>query len=75
MTENKEATAGSTSVPSTITSSDIVNETTDTRYLVDYDGLHDLTNPQNWSPLYKWTLVFILSGLTLTVYVWKLNNL
>jgi len=35
-------------------------------HLVDYDGPADPANPKNWSATYKWSLVAILSGMSLT---------
>ena len=34
--------------------------------LVEYGGAEDLDNPKNWSSKYKWLMVFILSGMSLT---------
>ena len=34
--------------------------------LVEYDGPNDPQNPKNWSGAYKWTLMMILSGMSLT---------
>lgn len=39
---------------------EIVDET-----IVDYE-LNDPENPKNWSPLYKWSIVALLSMLALT---------
>lgn len=35
-------------------------------HLVDYDGPADPASPKNWSATYKWSLVAILSGMSLT---------
>ena len=34
--------------------------------LVEYNGPDDPENPKNWSRAYKWTLMIILSGMSLT---------
>lgn len=34
--------------------------------IVEYDGPNDPENPKNWSHAYKWTLLMILSGMSLT---------
>ena len=68
MNEDKESALGRVSVPRAL-SQDAFSLPMETQSLVDYDGPHDPTNPKNWSPRYKWTLVVILFGLTLTVYV------
>lgn len=33
---------------------------------VDYDGPNDVCNPRNWSKAYKWSLMVIISGLSMT---------
>lgn len=35
--------------------------------LIEFDGPDDPTNPQNWSPRYKWTVTTILSSVTFCV--------
>ncbi|KAI0179383.1 MFS multidrug transporter [Hypoxylon sp. FL1284] len=35
--------------------------------LVDFDGENDLSNPQNWSPKLKWTLIVLVSMLDFAV--------
>lgn len=35
--------------------------------LVDFEGIHDAEDPQNWSPLYKWSMVILISLLSLIV--------
>lgn len=37
--------------------------------LVDFDGLHDLSNPVNWSKRYKWAIVILLSTVNIITYV------
>ncbi|OCL09910.1 MFS general substrate transporter [Glonium stellatum] len=34
---------------------------------VDFDGLHDLSDPQNWTLMYKWSMVVLISLLSLVV--------
>lgn len=36
---------------------------------VDYDGPNDVSNPRNWSKVYKWTLMIIISGLSMTTNI------
>lgn len=35
--------------------------------VVDFDGADDPTDPLNWSPTYKWSLVTLISFLSLIV--------
>ena len=70
MNEHKESTSASISAALSSVSSDAFIESINSQFLVDYDGSNDPQNPKNWSPWYKWTLVVILSGMTLTVYVY-----
>ena len=35
--------------------------------VVDFDGPHDLENPINWSPAYKWSIVIVISIMSLVV--------
>lgn len=37
--------------------------------LVDFDGEGDLSNPQNWSPKLKWSLIVLVSALDFAVQV------
>lgn len=36
-------------------------------YIVDFDGPNDSADPLNWSPLYKWSLIILISILSLIV--------
>lgn len=47
----------------------VVNEQGGNSNLVDFDGPDDPANPVNWSTSYKWTAVFLVSVMTLVVYV------
>ena len=38
--------------------------------LVDFDGSEDPLDPVNWSPVYKWFIVFLISVMSLVVYVY-----
>lgn len=35
--------------------------------IVNFDGLDDPENPLNWSPIYKWSIVGLISVLSLVV--------
>lgn len=35
--------------------------------LVDFDGAEDPANPLNWSPVYKWSIVGLISVMSLVV--------
>jgi hypothetical protein len=35
--------------------------------IVDFDGLNDPTDPRNFSPLYKWSVVGLISVMSLVV--------
>jgi hypothetical protein len=39
--------------------------------VIDFDGENDPTNPQNWSSLYKWSIVITISLLSLEASVEK----
>lgn len=34
--------------------------------VIDFDGPDDMSNPENWTPVYKWTVVILISLMTLT---------
>jgi hypothetical protein len=44
----------------------VVEETTTD--LVDWDGPDDPENPQNWSPLHKWSTIALVSTITFVTY-------
>lgn len=72
MNDHKESNLASISAAASSVSSDAFIDSTNSQHLVDYNGPNDPQNPKNWSSWYKWTLVIILSGMALTVYVAEL---
>lgn len=40
--------------------------------IVDWDGPNDPSNPRNWDPSRKWTIISILSIVTFNVFVLRL---
>lgn len=45
--------------------------------VVDFDGDNDPSDPFNWSRMYKWTLVVLISAISLSVcvsflHIWQL---
>lgn len=40
---------------------------THTANVVDFDSVDDLANPVNWSLTYKWTIVVLISVMSLVV--------
>ena len=35
---------------------------------VDFDGRDDVSDPKNWSPTYKWSLLAVVSLISLSMY-------
>ena len=40
---------------------------THSEHAVKFDGPEDRANPLNWSPLYKWSIVAVISVMSLVV--------
>ena len=54
---------GSKAPLSTVTSQDQGSDT----FLIDFDGDLDPSNPVNWSASYKWSLIVLISLMTMIV--------
>lgn len=54
----------------------VLTETVDnsTEDAVDFDDPNDPENPLNWSSVYKWSIVLVISIMSLVVWVCSLKD-
>lgn len=62
-----DATAEVKYIPEVTLAADITVD--DDTHIIDFDGEGDPKDPLNWSKFYKWSMVILISLLSLVVYV------